>query len=145
MKKIILLLALIISFSACEDFKKGVEDGYKDAKNEETIDTDGVNRTKSKDGLTTLSGEFSFYEDAAVLQVGNSSIYGVVLNEKMKELHNMGKSFRTDPTDGILVQVRGEIIPKAEGKEGWPYNIDIKEIIKVKALAVKNEVIKIGK
>ena len=145
MKKVILLVVLIISFSSCEDFKKGVKDGYNDATTETNVDADGVDRTLSKDGLTTLSGEFSYYADAAVLQVGNSSIYGVVLNEKMQELHDMGKPFRTEPTDGVLVQIRGKIIPKAENKEGWPYNIDIKEIISVKAPLVKNEVIKIGK
>ncbi|WP_299383343.1 hypothetical protein [uncultured Lacinutrix sp.] len=141
MKKAILLLVLIISFSSCEDFKKGVKDGYNDA----TVDADGVDRTQAKDGLTTLSGEFSYYADAAVLQVGNSAIYGVVLNEKMHELHTMGKPYRTEDTDGVLVQVRGKIIPKAEGEEGWPFNIDIKEIISVKEPSVKNEVIKIGK
>ena len=141
MKKAILLLVLIISFSSCEDFKKGVKDGYNDA----TVDADGVDRTQAKDGLTTLSGEFSYYADAAVLQVGNSAIYGVVLNKKMHELHTMGKPYRTEDTDGVLVQVRGKIIPKAEGEEGWPFNIDIKEIISVKEPSVKNEVIKIGK
>lgn len=141
MKKAILLLVLIISFSSCEDFKKGVKDGYNDA----TVDADGVDRTQAKDGLTTLSGEFSYYADAAVLQVGNSAIYGVVLNEKMHELYTMGKPYRNEDTDGVLVQVRGKIIPKAEGEEGWPFNIDIKEIISVKEPSVKNEVIKIGK
>lgn len=143
MKKVILLLVLIIGFSSCEDFKKGVKDGYNDAKTE--ADIDAVDITHAKDGLTTLSGEFSFYADAAVLQVGNSSIYGVVLNEKMHELHDMGKPYRTEATDGVLVQVRGKIIPKEEGKEGWPFNVDIKEIISVKKPSVKSEVIKIGK
>ena len=34
MKKVIILLVLIIGFSSCKDFKKGVEDGYNDAKAE---------------------------------------------------------------------------------------------------------------
>lgn len=115
-----------------------------DAKTETPIDD--TNKTvEQNDGLTTLNGEFSYYEDAAVLQVGNSAIYGVVLNEKMHELHKMGKPFRTEDTDGVLVQVRGKIIPKPEGEEGWPYSIDIKEIISVKEPSVKKEVIKIGK
>ena len=100
---------------------------------------------KQSDGLTLLGGEFSYYADAAVLQIGSSSIYGVVLNDKMKELYTMGKPYRTEPTDGIQVQIRGKIIPKEEGKEGWPNSIEIKEIISVKALTNKNEVIKIGK
>ena len=134
MKKIVFLLVILTVFNSCKN----------DSKTE--VSTDAIEKTdKQNDGLTLLSGEFSYYADAAVLQVGNSSIYGVVLNEKMHELHDMGKQYRTEPTDGVLVQIRGKIIPKAEGEEGWPYNIDIKEIISVKEQTNKNEVVKIGK
>jgi hypothetical protein len=134
MKKIVFILVLALTFTNCKNETKP------------EVGADGIEKTaKQNDGLTLLSGEFSYYADAAVLQVGNSSIYGVVLNDKMHELHNMGKPYRTEPTDGILVQIRGKIIPKPEGNEGWPYSIDIKEIISVKAPTVKSEVIKIGK
>lgn len=134
MKKIVFILVLALTFTNCKNETKP------------EFGADGIEKTaKQNDGLTLLSGEFSYYADAAVLQVGNSSIYGVVLNDKMHELHNMGKPYRTEPTDGILVQIRGKIIPKPEGNEGWPYSIDIKEIISVKAPTVKSEVIKIGK
>ena len=137
MKKLLVLLLTFTVFTNCKNEPKP-----------ETpiVGADGSEKTlKQNDGLTLLSGEFSYYEDAAVLQVGNSSIYGVVLNEKMHELHDMGKPFRADETDGVLVQIRGAIIAKDQDEEGWPYNIDIKEIISVKAPSVKNEVIKIGK
>lgn len=137
MKRVLILLLTFAAFTSCKN----------DAKPETpTIGADGLEKTaKQNDGLTLLSGEFSYYADAGVLQVGNSAIYGVVLNEKMHELHDMGEPFRTEPTDGVLVQVRGKIIPKEEGEEGWPFNIDIKEIISVKEPSVKSEVIKIGK
>ena len=137
MKKILIILLALTVFTNCKNETKPEVP---------TIGAEGSEKTpKQNDGLTMLSGEFSYYADAAVLQVGNSSIYGVVLNEKMHELHDLGKPYRTEATDGVLVQIRGKIIPKAEDVEGWPYNIDIKEIISVKAPKVKNEVIKIGK
>lgn len=137
MKKVLIVLLTLVAFTSCKNESKTETP---------TIGADGIEKTnKQNDGLTLLSGEFSYYKDAAVLQVGNSSIYGVVLNEKMHELHNMGKPYRKEATDGVIVQIRGKIIPKAEGEEGWPNNIDIKEIISVKEPTVKNEVIKIGK
>lgn len=137
MKKIVFILVLALTFTNCKNETKQNETT--------TIDADGVDRSQAKDGLTTLGGEYSYYADAAVLQVGNSAIYGVVLNEKARELHNMGEQYREEPTDGVIVQIRAKIIPKTEGAEGWDYTIDIKEIISVKAPAVKNKVIKIGK
>jgi hypothetical protein len=137
MKKILVLLLCVSFFTNCKN----------DTKTQSPIvNADGNEKTaKQNDGLTLISGEFSYYADAAVLQVGNSSIYGVVLNEKMHELQAMGKPYRAEPTDGVLVQIRGKISPKADDEEGWPYTIEIKEIISVKELATKNEVIKIGK
>ncbi|OIQ23638.1 hypothetical protein [Lacinutrix sp. MedPE-SW] len=137
MKKVLILLLCVTVFTNCKTDAKQVETT--------TIDADGVDRSQAKDGLTTLSGEFSFYGDAAVLQVGNSSIYGVVINNKSKELNKMSEPFKEEATDGVLVQVRGKLIPKKEGEEAWPYSIDIKEIISVKKQDAKKEVIKIGK
>ncbi|MEJ6792084.1 MAG: hypothetical protein QNK89_04935 [Lacinutrix sp.] len=137
MKKIFMLLLCFSVFTNC---KEDVEQETPE------VTQDPFGKTeKQSDGLTLVSGEFSYYADAAVLQVGSSSIYGVILNDKMKELYTMGKDYRTEPTDGIQVQVRGKITPKEEGKEGWPNNIEIKEIISIKELVNKNEVIKIGK
>ncbi|WAC01226.1 hypothetical protein N7U66_13960 [Lacinutrix neustonica] len=80
-----------------------------------------------------------------MMQVGNS-VFGVVIDDKMHELYDMGKPYRQEPTDGILAEVRGKLIPKPEGKEGWPFNVEIKEIINVKKLnPTQNEIVKIGK
>jgi len=137
MKKILIVFFIVSAFINCKNEAKP---------NSAAIGEEGFeNKSDKNDGLTTISGEFSYYEDAAVLQVGNSSIYGIVLNEKMKELYTMGKQYRTEPTDGVYVQIRGKIIPKDKNKEGWPFNIDIKEIISVNKTQVQNEVIKIGK
>ncbi len=136
MRKIIILLLSLVLFSSCKNDSE---------KTELQITEDGIVKTaKQSDGLTLVTGEFIYYNDAAVIQMGNS-IYGVVINDKMHELNDMGKEFRTEPTDGITVQVRGKIIAKAEGEETWPYKVEIKEILSVKKLdPTKNEVVKIG-
>ncbi|WP_452596626.1 hypothetical protein [Pontimicrobium sp. MEBiC01747] len=138
MKKIFILLLGLSVFTSCKNDTNTTEVTTK-------TPTDLTEKTaKQNDGLTLLAGEFIYYADAAVLQSG-SSVYGVIIDDKMHELYNMGKAFRKEATDGVAVQVRGKITPIPEGEEGWPYRIEIKEIVSVKALDPKaNEVIKIG-
>jgi len=109
MKKVILILFSIALFSSC---KKG-----SDSQSQETA---------AKEDFTLVKGDFIYYADAAVLQT-NKEIYGVVINEKMHELDALVKKYKKEETDMVPVQVRGEIISKPEGEEGWPLNLDIKE------------------
>jgi hypothetical protein len=45
----------------------------------------------------------------------------------------------------VPVEIRGKIIPKPENEEGWPFRVEIKEILNVsKPNPQKNEVIKVG-
>ncbi|WP_299884071.1 hypothetical protein [uncultured Lacinutrix sp.] len=136
MKHILILLLCVFVFTSCKNETKSETT---------TIGADGPEKTeKQSDGLTLLKGEFIYFADAAVLQVGNS-VYGVVIDDKMQELYKMGASHRKESTDGIMAEIRGKIIPKPEAEEGWPYRVEIKEIINVKKLDPKqNEVVKIG-
>lgn len=120
MKKILLLLIGLAVISCKETTKNEAES------------SDATTEVTTNDGLTLFAGEYIYYADAAVLQIGNNSIYGVILNEKTKELNAQASNFKEAPTDGVLVQVRGLIIPKPEGEEGWPNSIEIKEIVSVK-------------
>ena len=93
------------------------------------------NRAKSyseTDGLITMRGEFIYYADAAVFQTSNE-IYGVVIDENMHQLESQVKAFKNEPTDMIPVTVRVKKIQKSEGEEGWPFRVEIKEILKVEA------------
>ena len=138
MKNIFILLLGLIVFTSCKNDTNTVE------KTPEAPNTTSDFTEKQNDGSTLIAGEFLYFADAAVLQVG-SSVYGVIIDDKMHELFNMGKEFRTEPTDGIHVQIRGKITPKPTDEEGWDYRIKITEIVSVKALDPKaNEVIKIG-
>ncbi len=135
MKKILVLLCVGLWFTACKDEAKTTT--------EPTV-YENDKTAKQNDGLKTFSGQFVYYADAAVLQTP-SSIYGIVINDKMHELNDKAKPFKKEATDYVTVQVRGVLIPKTKGEEGWPFKIDVKEIESVKAYQAKaNEVIKLG-
>ena len=136
MKKILILLISILTLVGCK----------KETKSEtQTTNEDGLEKTaKQSDGLTLLIGEFVYYADAAVLQT-HAEIYGVVLNDKVDELNNKAKPFKKEPTDFVLVEVRGKISQKTEGEEGWDNLVEIKEILSVSPLKTENNnLIKLG-
>ena len=120
------------------------EGASSEATNEDTFDT--VERTeKQNDGLTLLKGQFIYYADAAVLQT-HREVYGVVINEKMHELDEMTKKYKNSETDMVPVEVRGKISAKPENEEGWPFRVEIVEILNVSAPDPNaGEMITIGK
>ncbi|WP_040252605.1 membrane lipoprotein lipid attachment site-containing protein [Psychroserpens mesophilus] len=141
MKKLIFLLVLALAFTACKNEAK--TETVSDKTNINKLDKNGKT-AKQNDGLKTIVGQFIYFGDAAVLQT-RSDIYGVIINDKMHELNNMAKTYKKDPTDYVTVQVRGKLLPKPEGEEGWPFRIDIKEIETVKEYkSNENDVIKLG-
>ncbi len=139
MKKVLFIVLIAIAITSCKN------DPKKDVENE-VISADGVERTaKQSDGLTLLKGEFIYYADAAVLQT-HREVYGVVIDEKMHELNKQVEPYKNEATDMVPVEIRGKIFPKPENEEGWPFRLEIKEIINVsKPNPENNEVIKIGK
>jgi len=137
MKNICITLILMLLFLAC--------------KNESTTNpSDDLNETSSQektirqnDELTFLKGEFIYYADASVLQT-RQQMYGVVIDEKMHELHLMAKNFKVEDTDFVEVEIRGKITPKPKDEEGWDYRVEIKEIVNVKAVSKSSDVVKLG-
>ena len=120
-------------------------------KNEAKIESEGANAEsldqraeKQNDGLTLLKGEFIYFSDAAVLQT-KDQMYGVVIDDKMHELNNKAEAFKTEVTDFVQVEIRGKVTPKPENEEGWPFRVEIKEIINVEAVEQSSEVVKLGK
>ena len=141
MRKVFLLLVVITVFMSCKNDAKIKDNSASEDKN--VIEANGKT-LKQNDGLVLIAGSFIYYADAAVIQTHNN-IYGVVINDKMHELNKMAKAYQKEPTDYVSVQVRGKLIPKPEGEEGWPYRVDIKEIESVKQYDSKdNDVIKLG-
>ncbi|WP_397364360.1 hypothetical protein [Olleya sp. R77988] len=93
----------------------------------------------------SYTGDFVYYAEAAVFQSGND-IHGVVLDDKADEVAKQAKAFQKDPTDMVKIEVLGELIPKAENEEGWPFKLKINKIVSIKALDPnKNDIIKLGK
>jgi len=139
MKKLFFIALTLTVFISCKnDAKSKQEEG--------TISSDIDERTeKQSDGLTLLKGEFIYYADAAVLQT-HSEMYAVIIDEKMHELNEQAIKLKTADTDMVPVEIRGIITPKPENEEGWPYRVEIKEILKVsKPNPEGGEMITIGK
>lgn len=138
MKKIVLLtLCFSVLLNCKNDKKQEIE--------KEVITADGQEKTaKQSDGLTLLKGEFIYYADAAVLQT-HAEVYAVVIDDKMHELNKKVEPFKKEVTDMVPVEIRGKITPKPDDEEGWPYRVEIKEILNVTQPEPQdNEVIKLG-
>jgi hypothetical protein len=124
MKKLLILFLTITTLSSCKN--------------------DSKSETVENDELTLIQGEFVYYADAAVIQT-HQDVYGVIINEKMHDLDNKVKPYKVEITDMVPVEIKGKIIPKPEGEEGWPYRIEIIEILNVsKPDPNKNDVVKLG-
>tara|TARA_R110002049_G_scaffold90686_2_gene227145 strand:- start:68561 stop:68977 length:417 start_codon:yes stop_codon:yes gene_type:complete len=134
MKKIVFLACMLTVFISCKNNSRS-----------ENKEVDNNAKTaKQNDGLTLLKGDFIYYADAAVLQT-HAEVYGVVIDEKMHELDKQVQAYKNEATDMVPVEIRGIITPKPENEEGWPFRVEIKEILTVsKPNSEANNVIKLG-
>src|SRR5690554_1705793 len=119
MKKLLILIFALTSFYSC-----------KNNSNDESVATEKDNTEVELKGLTLLKGDFVYFADGAVLQTPHE-VYGVVIDEKMHELDNKVKAYKKADTDMVPVEIRGKIIQKPEGEEGWPFRVEIKEIVNI--------------
>jgi len=120
-KKSLLILLLAITFTACDDVKRGL-------KGEAPEDT--TEKVALSESVQTLNGEFIYIADAAVLK-GSDYIYGVTLDAMATELATQVAVHKNDEFDMVPVIIKGIISPKPEGTEGWDEIVTIKEIIEV--------------
>ena len=111
----ILILFLLISFSC-------------DSKQDKVVSNEVV-ETKNND-LIILSGDYVFYNNAAVLQT-NKNVYGIVINEKVNELNQRLTSIKKDEFDFIPVILKGKLQNKKEDEEGWSVKLEITEIVEI--------------
>ena len=136
MKKTLLLLVCISVFTNCKNDSKN--------NNENEIENKKETTDIQEKEITHLRGEFVYYADAAVLQT-QREIYAVVINEKMHELDKMAKQYKVENTDYVTVEVKGKLFPKPQNEEGWPFRLDITEIISViKSNPEDNNIVKLG-
>jgi hypothetical protein len=128
MKNFVLIICLAL-FISCKTDKKEKE-------------TEVV---KTSESLQVLKGAYLYYTDVAILQTP-TEVYGVVLDDKAMTLNKKVSSFKKLDTDMVPVEVKGNVILKAVGEEGWPFKIQIKEILKVsKPIPENKDIITLGK
>jgi hypothetical protein len=100
-------------------------------------------KKSSPEGLTTVKGNYIFFEDAAVLQNDNE-IYGVFLNAKALELNKKAALLKTSNTDMVNVEITGIISTKKDSKILWENKIEIIDIIAVSAAKETDNILKLG-
>ena len=111
----ILILFLLITFSC-------------DSKQDKVVSNEVV-ETKNND-LIILSGDYVFYNNAAVLQT-NKNVYGIIINEKVNELNEKLSSIKKDEFDFIPVILKGRLKNKDKNDEGWSVKLEITEIVEI--------------
>lgn len=105
-------------------------------------------KNSSKNSIETadteiISGNYIFFEDAAVLQ-NEVKIYGVILNDLVKELNKKAAPLKTTGTDMVRVELRGIVSSKEDPKILWENKLEIVEIISVSAVKETENILKLG-
>ena len=90
-----------------------------------------------------ISGNYIFFDDAAVLQ-NDIDIYGVFLNDVVKELNKKAALLKTNETDMVNVKVKGIVSTKDDPKILWEKKLEIIEIINVSAAKETEKILKLG-
>jgi len=98
--------------------------------------------TQPNSEVKSVTGEFLLYDNAAVLNTG-SEIYGVVMDDKLHELHAQALTVQKDSFDMVQVYIKG-VVSKNPNEAGWPQVFTIKEIDSVAPSApLSNQIIEI--
>lgn len=98
---------------------------------------------KVTDGTAIITGNYIFFDDAAVLQ-NDVEIYGVILNDLVKELNTKVAPLKTTETDMVSVEVRGTISTEENPKILWEKKVEIVEIISISAAKETENILKLG-
>ena len=130
MKKIYFIFALSLLIVSCKNDPKSTDKANEtDTQNQTET---GVTTTRTVGNTNdTFSGMFLYRESdkAAVLQAG-SQMYGIVIDEKMKELNKQCQQYKTKDYDMVPVVFRGIKKPNPI-ENAWKEVIEIKEILSV--------------
>ncbi|MDC1540471.1 hypothetical protein N8480_07380 [Flavobacteriaceae bacterium] len=101
------------------------------------------NSAETSDNLSTIQGNYIFFEDAAVLQ-NDAEIYGVFLNDMARQLNEKAAQFKETDTDMVSVEVKGIVSAKDDPKILWENKLEIVEIISVSAVKETENILKLG-
>ena len=84
---------------------------------------------KEEQNISTIQGEFIFFEDAAVLQQDNE-VFAVKIDEQSKALAKQVEVHKTDEFDMVPVEVKA-VVKENPDKDGWEKILEIKEVLSV--------------
>ena len=101
------------------------------------------NNNETTDNTEIISGNYIFFDDAAVLQ-NDVEIYGVILNDVVKELNKKAALLKTSETDMVSLEVKGIVSTKDDPKILWEKKLEIIEIINVSAAKETENILKLG-
>jgi hypothetical protein len=101
------------------------------------------NNNETTDNTEIISGNYIFFDDAAVLQ-NDVEIYGVILNDVVKELNKKAALLKTSETDMVSLEVSGIVSTKDDPKILWEKKLEIIEIINVSAAKETENILKLG-
>ena len=101
------------------------------------------NKSESTDDSTIITGNYIFFEDAAVLQ-NDVEIYGVILNDLAKELNKKAAPLKTNDTDMVSVKVKGIISTEEDPVILWEKKLEIVEIISISLAKETENLLKLG-
>ncbi len=113
MKKVLVLFGLTIALFSC--------------KNEPKIDPNAID----------IEAEFIHIDNAAVLK-GKTFIYGVILDDKAKELSDKVAPMKKEKYDMVPVKIKG-VITDNPNEDGWDQLVKVEQIVEVLPV-VKEEV-----
>ena len=135
MKQLLVTFFIVLAIISCKNDTKS-----DNAENNNTSHN-------QNDGLITLRGDFIYdaSQNAAVIQT-NNQIYAVVVDDNMRALEKKVSAYKKEATDMVPVTLRAKRIAKPKGEEGWPFRLEIKEILKIEAPNPNaNDIIKLEK
>ncbi|KAB1069844.1 hypothetical protein F6U93_03270 [Tamlana haliotis] len=128
MRKLFFITLILTAFISCKN----------ESKPEETT------ATYSENELTTIKGDFVYFEGAGVLQSHNT-IYGVLDSGQLKALVAQADKIKTEPTDMVQVEIKGKVTDQKDDVILWENKVEIVEIINVKPASKEtNNIVKLG-
>ncbi len=143
MKKLIVVCLITLAIIGCKTDKS--ENTNETSANSESVSENGKTN-KQNDGLIAIHGNYLYVaqDNAAVLQT-NTQMYGVIINDMIKELNAQVDPLKKEPYDMIPITVRGKLYKNEGVKDEWENKIEIEEILKVSQPETEaDDVIKLG-
>ena len=109
MKRTVFLVFILMAFTCCKNDSKYPNVGDED---QDQLD------------VRELTGNFIYFDDAGVLQT-KSELFGVIEDEKAKELIKKAEPLKDLPTDEVNVTLKVKVTKKPKHEEGWDNRVEI--------------------